>query len=88
MGKTQTFESALKRLEKIVEIFEEGDTSLEEMLKLFEEGAGLASFCNEKLENTKQKVAEINIKSIAGDAGSASRKHTEGYELEDSENDF
>jgi len=63
MAKAQTFESALKRLESIVEIFENGDTSLEEMLKLFEEGAGLASFCNQRLETTRQKVDEVNIKT-------------------------
>jgi len=61
MAKAQTFESALKRLESIVEKFENSDTSLEEMLKLFEEGAGLAAFCNQRLETARQKVAEVNI---------------------------
>lgn len=56
---TQTFESALKRLEKIVEELESGDLPLEKSLKKFEEGIELSRFCSKKLEETEAKITQL-----------------------------
>ena len=50
------FESALDRLEKIVEVLESGESELNESLKLFEEGIELIRFCQNKIEEVKGKV--------------------------------
>lgn len=50
------FETALKRLEEIVEKLESGETELEESIKLFEEGVELINYCNQKLNETKKKI--------------------------------
>lgn len=54
-----TFESAVARLNEIVEQMERGDTPLDESLKLFEEGSALASFCYDKLSSAEQKIKTI-----------------------------
>ena len=50
------FEQALKRLEEIVGLLEEGDKPLEESLKLFEEGINLAKLCSKRLKEAEKKV--------------------------------
>lgn len=77
MGK-QTFEVAMKRLEKIVEELEDGDLTLDQALKKFQEGVKLSRFCSKKLDETEKKVAilledeEGNVQekpfSLEGDA--------------------
>ncbi len=52
----KTFESALSRLESITDELEEGELSLEKSLKKFDEGIALVQFCNQKLEEAKNKV--------------------------------
>jgi exodeoxyribonuclease VII small subunit len=59
------FESALARLEEIVQQLEQGDLSLEQSLKLFEEGIKLSRICNTRLEEAERKV-EILLKDKAG----------------------
>lgn len=59
------FESALARLEKIVEELESGELPLEQSLKLFEEGIKLARLCNARLDEAERKV-EILLKDKAG----------------------
>jgi exodeoxyribonuclease VII small subunit len=56
---TQTFELALKKLEKIVEELESGDLPLEKSLKKFEEGIELSKFCSKKLEETEAKISQL-----------------------------
>ncbi len=58
--KKQTYESAVTRLETIVEALEAGEGSLEESLKLYEEGAKLLSFCYSTLKNAEQKITELS----------------------------
>ncbi|MBR2460705.1 MAG: exodeoxyribonuclease VII small subunit [Clostridia bacterium] len=53
---TVDFESALKRLEEIVDALENGDSPLERSLSLFEEGVGLIRSCNTRLDEAEQKV--------------------------------
>ena len=60
---SESFETALSRLEQIVGALEKGDLSLEESLKLYEEGITRARFCQERLE-----AAESRIEVLSQDA--------------------
>jgi exodeoxyribonuclease VII small subunit len=51
-----SFESALKQLEEIVQALESEDYPIEEALKKFEEGIALSKFCSEKLDETERKI--------------------------------
>ena len=59
------FETAMARLEEIVQKLEQGDLPLEQSLKLFEEGIRLSRICNKRLEEAERKV-EILLKDKAG----------------------
>ena len=56
MAKKIKFEQALKRLEEILSLLEEGDKPLEESLKLFEEGMKLSRLCSKRLEEATRKI--------------------------------
>lgn len=60
MNKNMSFETAMKKLEEIVDKLENGSESLESSLKLFEEGSALTAFCYDKLQNAEQKVKQIS----------------------------
>ena len=53
----QTFENAMKKLEKIVEELETGDLPLERAVKKFEEGVKLSAYCSRMLDETEQKIS-------------------------------
>jgi exodeoxyribonuclease VII small subunit len=57
MNEERNFESAMKRLEEIVQMLENGNLPLEESLKIFEEGMKLVKFCSSKLEEAERKVS-------------------------------
>lgn len=57
--KTQTYESAMEKLEQIVAKLESGEATLDESLKLFEEGAKLAAFCSKALDTAEQKITTL-----------------------------
>lgn len=59
MKKDIKFETALKRLEDIVEQLESGKIDLDESIKVFEEGNELVKLCLEKLNKAEQKVKQI-----------------------------
>lgn len=54
--KVMSFESALDRLEEIVDLLESGENPLEKSLELFEEGVSLVKLCNKKLEAVEGSV--------------------------------
>lgn len=54
-----TYETAIKRLEEIVDILEKNEVSLDESMKLFEEGTKLTAFCSTKLKEAEQKITEL-----------------------------
>lgn len=56
-----TFEDAMKRIEEIVSVLENGNSSLDESLELFEEATKLCAFCNKRLETAEQKVKSLAI---------------------------
>lgn len=61
--KKQTYEQALERLEKIVELIEDENTSLEEAVKLYKEGAKLSAFCSEGLIKIEQEISVLKKNS-------------------------
>ncbi len=56
-----TFENAMKRIEEIVSVLENGNSSLDQSLELFEEATKLCAFCNKRLETAEQKVKSLAI---------------------------
>jgi len=59
--KTMTFEDSLKRIEEIVAILENGNSTLDESIELFEEATKLCAYCNKRLETAEQKVRKIAL---------------------------
>jgi exodeoxyribonuclease VII small subunit len=59
------FETALKRLESIVENLENGELSLETALKQYEEGVRMADICSKRLTEAEKKV-EVLMKTSGG----------------------
>ena len=60
-----TFESALDRLEKIVEQMESGKLPLEDLIVRYEEGMNLVKICQDRLAKAEQKI-EIIARNSAG----------------------
>ena len=54
-----SFESAMERLEKIVEEMESGKMLLDDLLVRYEEGMKLVKVCQEKLAHAEQKIQII-----------------------------
>ncbi|MGB9597823.1 MAG: exodeoxyribonuclease VII small subunit [Candidatus Poribacteria bacterium] len=65
MTNEMKFETAMARLEEIVEKLESGELSLEESLSVFEEGIKLSKICAKILNDAERKV-EILMKSEDG----------------------
>ncbi len=63
MKKDLKFETALKRLEKIVSTLEEGVDQLDKVVALYEEGMELSSFCTSKLEKIENKIETLSAKA-------------------------
>jgi len=53
------FEEALKELEDIVRILEEGKSSLKESVDLYERGTSLKKHCDGILESTQLRINQI-----------------------------
>ncbi len=58
--KKQTLDSAMTRLDEILNLLENGSNDLEESMKLYEEGVNLVSCCNKALLKAKQKITELS----------------------------
>jgi len=54
-----SFEQQMQRLEKIVEILDDGEVALDQMLELYEEGMQRSQYCREYLEKVEQKITII-----------------------------
>ncbi len=59
-AKTFSFEEAMKRLEEIVRLLENGQVSLDESIKLYEEGVSLVNSANTLLTSAKQKLMTVS----------------------------
>lgn len=55
-----TFETAIARLENIVEAMESEKIPLEELLLRYEEGIKLVRICQEKLESAEKRIEMIS----------------------------
>jgi exodeoxyribonuclease VII small subunit len=60
MMDNMTYEQAIKRLEEIVSLLENGEVSLDDSIKLYEESAKLSAFCNDLLNKAELKIEEFN----------------------------
>ena len=60
-----SFESALERLEEIVESMESGEASLSDLLQKYSEGVELSKFCMSALDRTEQAM-DLLIKEENG----------------------
>lgn len=61
----QSLESALKRLETIVNSLEGGDVPLDEAIALYEEGLELSKVCGERLKETELRLRKLS-KTVDG----------------------
>ena len=59
MEKEFKFETAMKRLEEIVNALESGKVDLDESLALYEEGIKLVKLCDTKLKDVEAKAVKI-----------------------------
>jgi exodeoxyribonuclease VII small subunit len=66
-GTELTFESAMDRLETIVEQMESGKLSLEDLIVRYEEGMNLVKICQERLKSAEEKI-EIIARNSDGKA--------------------
>jgi exodeoxyribonuclease VII small subunit len=58
-GTDLSFETAMDRLEKIVEQMESGQLALEDLIVRYEEGMNLVKVCQERLASAEQKIEII-----------------------------
>jgi exodeoxyribonuclease VII small subunit len=61
----QTFESAQRELEQIVQRLERGESGLDEALALWERGEELYRFCLAKLDTAQGKIEELATRAEA-----------------------
>lgn len=59
-----SFETALKKLEGIVNKLEDESVPLEEAINLFEEGTKLSSYCSNILEKAELRIEQVNNNHI------------------------
>src|SRR4051795_9664797 len=64
-GTELNFETAMDRLEKIVEQMESGQLPLEDLIVRYEEGMNLVKVCQERLASAEQKI-EIIARNSTG----------------------
>ena len=60
------FEEALKELEDIVKVLEEGKSTLKESVDLYERGIVLKKRCDQILEETQLKINQIAVDKETG----------------------
>jgi len=66
---TQTFESALERIEQIAAQMETGDLPLDQLVLIYEEGLQLVRFCSERLEEAEKRLETITRDSAGQPQG-------------------
>ena len=55
-----TYEQAIKRIEEIVQLLEQGDLELAQTIALYEEGKKLMELCDRQLSEAEQKVMTLD----------------------------
>jgi exodeoxyribonuclease VII small subunit len=56
MEKTINYDEALKRIEEILAILDEGNTGMEEITQLVQEATTLIAACKSKLKNINEEI--------------------------------
>ena len=59
-----SYEEAFEKLQKIIQLLEEGNVSLDNSIKYYEQGILLKDYCEKKLQN-----AEMNIRTVINKPG-------------------
>ena len=59
MEKKETFESALVKLETIVNELENGEIELDKSINKYKEAMDLVKFCNKSLENATKTINKV-----------------------------
>ena len=62
--KAESFEGALKKLEKIVGQLEEGELPLEDAIRAFEAGTQLVQTCEHRLSEARKKIEVLMGKQV------------------------
>ena len=57
---TETYETKIEHLKKIIEKIEDGNTSLDESMKLYEQGAALVKQCEGMLAEAEVKITTLS----------------------------
>lgn len=59
MAKAQTLEESFEKIEGIINMLEDGNTSLEEAFKLYNDGMKLVKNCNAQLDKVEKKIVVL-----------------------------
>ena len=57
---TETYETKIERLRKILEKIDDGTTSLDESIRLYEQGAALVKQCEDMLNEAEMKITTLS----------------------------
>lgn len=57
---TETYETKIEQLKKIIGKIEDGNTSLDESMKLYEQGAALVKQCETMLAEAEVKITTLS----------------------------
>lgn len=63
--KPESFEAAIRRLEEIANLLEDGEAELAKSLELYKEGAELAAYCTQQLKDARQQVNLLSKESYS-----------------------
>ena len=58
-----SYEEAFEKLQKIIQLLEEGNVSLDNSIKYYEQGILLKNFCEKKLKDAEMKIKNVLDKS-------------------------
>ncbi len=54
-----SYEQAFEKLQKIIQLLEEGNVSLDNSIKYYEQGILLKDYCEKKLQNAEMKIRTV-----------------------------
>ena len=54
-----SYEEAFEKLQKIIQLLEEGNVSLDNSIKYYEQGILLKDYCEKKLQNAEMKIRTV-----------------------------
>jgi exodeoxyribonuclease VII small subunit len=60
----RTYETAVARLEEIIERLDSGDAGLRETLELIREGRGLVEYCAAELDAVTEGLEELRLEEL------------------------